>query len=43
MYAYLGRHTVDIFLIKNTPVKFQNVPANFQNKTEQSSKLVGDE
>ena len=41
MYAYLRRHAVDILLIKNTLVKFQNVPAKFQNKTEQSSKFVG--
>ena len=43
MYACLRRHAVDIFPIKNNLVKFQNVPAKFQNKTEQSSKFVGDE
>ena len=43
MYACLRRHAVDIFPIKNTLVKFQNVPAKFQNKTEQNNQFVGDE
>ena len=43
MYAYLRRYAVDMFLIKNTPIKFQNVHAQFQNKTEQNNQFVGDE